>query len=154
MLRKIKDKWRRFLLEKRRISIAPDVSIYSLENILFSQDILIADQTLINARGGLRIGKNVMIGPRVMILTTDHDLETRKSKYMPIVIEDNVWIGAGAIILPGVRIKHGSVIGAGTIIAKDCNENTLYLGVAGKPYKSISVDENNSYFTQSKWLKQ
>jgi acetyltransferase-like isoleucine patch superfamily enzyme len=73
--------------------------------------------------GGITIGDRVLIGPRVTLSTAGHpvELEDRYDflTHAPIVIEDDVWIGAGATVTPGVTIGRGSVIGAGTVVAKD-----------------------------------
>jgi acetyltransferase-like isoleucine patch superfamily enzyme len=73
--------------------------------------------------GGITIGDRVMIGPRVTLSTAGHpvDLDERYDfiTSAPIVIEDDVWIGAAATIAPGVTIGKGSVVGAGTVVAKD-----------------------------------
>ncbi|WP_308191965.1 sugar O-acetyltransferase [Gordonia liuliyuniae] len=73
--------------------------------------------------GGITIGDRVLIGPRVTLSTSGHPVEPDERfdyiTHAPIVIEDNVWIGAGATIAPGVTIGHDSVVGAGTVVAKD-----------------------------------
>lgn len=85
----------------------------------------IGDNNVIIARERITIGNNVMIGPNVCIY--DHDHVFREAGIMrelgyhtaPITIEDNVWIGAGCIILKGVTIGAGSVVAAGTVVTKD-----------------------------------
>jgi acetyltransferase-like isoleucine patch superfamily enzyme len=73
--------------------------------------------------GGITIGDRVMIGPRVTLSTAGHPVELDERydfiTHAPIVIEDDVWIGAAATVTPGVRLGHGSVVGAGAVIAKD-----------------------------------
>ncbi|WP_310964556.1 sugar O-acetyltransferase [Nocardioides terrisoli] len=73
--------------------------------------------------GGITLGDRVMIGPRVTLSTAGHPVELDERydfiTHAPIVIADDVWIGAGATITPGVTIGHGSVIGAGAVVAKD-----------------------------------
>lgn len=83
----------------------------------------------------VRIGDDVMIGPAVQIYTPAHDLqaETRIQGWevaKRIVIEDNVWIGGGAILLPGVTIGKNAVVGAGSVVTRDVRPNTV---VAGNP---------------------
>lgn len=87
----------------------------------------------------VRIGTHVMIGPAVQIYTAAHDLRavTRNQGWeiaKPIVIEDNVWIGGGAILLPGVRIGKNSVVGAGAVVTRSVPANTV---VAGNPARVI-----------------
>jgi acetyltransferase-like isoleucine patch superfamily enzyme len=73
--------------------------------------------------GGITIGDRVLIGPRVTLTTAGHPVEPGERfdfiTHAPIVIEDDVWIGAAATITPGVTIGHGSVVGAGAVVAKD-----------------------------------
>ena len=73
--------------------------------------------------GGITIGNRVLIGPRVTLSTAGHPVELDERydfiTHAPIVIGDDVWIGAGATVTPGVTIGNGSVIGAGTVVAKD-----------------------------------
>ncbi|GLY08105.1 sugar O-acetyltransferase [Actinoplanes sp. NBRC 101535] len=73
--------------------------------------------------GGITIGDRVLIGPRVTLTTAGHPVDPGERfafiTHAPIVIEDDVWIGAAATITSGVTIGHGSVVGAGAVIAKD-----------------------------------
>jgi acetyltransferase-like isoleucine patch superfamily enzyme len=73
--------------------------------------------------GGITIGDRVLIGPRVTLTTAGHPVEPGERfdfiTHAPIVIEDDVWIGAAATVTPGVTIGHGSVVGAGAVVAKD-----------------------------------
>ncbi|OJF09903.1 transferase [Couchioplanes caeruleus subsp. caeruleus] len=73
--------------------------------------------------GGITIGDRVLIGPRVTLSTAGHPVELDERRefitHAPIVIEDDVWIGAAATVTPGVTIGHGSVVGAGAVVAKD-----------------------------------
>lgn len=75
----------------------------------------------------LKVGKDVMMGPDVMIVGENHQFTTRAKpmrlqggkKYPPVKIEDDVWIGARAIIMPGVTIGKGAIIAAGAVVTKD-----------------------------------
>lgn len=97
----------------------------------------------LNARiqGPLRIGHYVMMGPDVIIYTRGHNLErtdtpmSRQGESDPqaVVIEDDVWIGARVIILPGVRVGRGSVLAAGAVVTKDVPEFSIVGGVPAKP---------------------
>jgi maltose O-acetyltransferase len=93
----------------------------------------------------VRIGHHVMIGPCVQIYTAAHELqaEARIQGWeiaRPIVIEDNVWIGGGAILLPGVRIGRGAVVGAGAVVTRSVQANMV---VAGNPARVIREVEQS-----------
>ena len=88
------------------------------------------------------IGEDVQIGPHVQLLTATHPLdpEPRRAKWEfaePIVIEDNVWLGGGAIICPGVTVAQNSVVGAGSVVTKDLPPNVLAVGSPAKPIRSL-----------------
>ncbi len=83
--------------------------------------------------GKVEIGSNVFIGPNVSILTASHPLdpETRNKGLetaLPISIGNNVWIGAGVNILPGITIGNNSVIGAGSVVTKNIEDNVVAVG--------------------------
>lgn len=85
------------------------------------------------------IGSNVLLGPHVQIYTATHPVDPAerlagKEYAKAIEIGDNVWIGGGSIICPGVRIGDNAVVGAGSVITKDIPENTI---AAGNPCRVI-----------------
>lgn len=87
--------------------------------------------------GGIFIGDNVLIAPRVNILSVNHptDPALRTGLILkPVRISNNVWIGAGATILPGVNIGENAIIAAASVVAKDVPPNCI---VAGNPAKII-----------------
>lgn len=112
----------------------------------FGKNITFGEGTFINAnvhmqdQGGIRIGKNVLIGHQVVLATLDHDLDpTQRGILHPaeIVIEDDVWIGANATILKGVTIGRGSIVSAGSIVTKDVPQNVVVAGVPAKVIKEL-----------------
>ena len=91
----------------------------------------------------VRIGNHVMIGPTVQIYTAAHHLKAKERNQglevaKPVTIEDNVWIGGGAILLPGVKIGLNAVVGAGAVVSRDVPPNTV---VAGNPARVIKKIE-------------
>jgi acetyltransferase-like isoleucine patch superfamily enzyme len=81
---------------------------------------------------GIRLGDRVLVGPRATFITVGHPVETEERRSWltgaPIDVGENVWIGAGATILPGVSIGRDAVIGAGAIVADDVPAATLVTG--------------------------
>lgn len=88
-----------------------------------------------NAGGGLSIGSNVLIGPHVVIHTMNHvyrdsaqPIKVQGHVKRPVVIEDDVWIGASAVVLPGVRVGQGAVVGAGAVVSHDVPSYSVVVG--------------------------
>jgi acetyltransferase-like isoleucine patch superfamily enzyme len=89
--------------------------------------------------GGITIGDNVLIGPKVNLVSENHPIDPTQRKSLigkPIVIKDNAWIGASATILPGITVGENSIVAAGSIVTKDVPDNTI---VAGNPAKQIKT---------------
>jgi acetyltransferase-like isoleucine patch superfamily enzyme len=96
--------------------------------------------------GRVSVGDNVMIGPSVQLLTACHPLcaEERNTLFeftRPIIIGDNVWIGGGAVILPGVSIGKNSVIGAGSVVTKDIPDDVVAAGNPCRVIREITVND-------------
>lgn len=92
--------------------------------------------TFINGDGSVKIGRNVLIGPHVTIVSANHGfnnpgmpIKQQESILKEVVIEDDVWIGASAVILPGVHIGKGSIVGAGAVVTKHCAPGSILFGV-------------------------
>ena len=111
----------------------------------YGQNIYIGDHVFLNVLctildcNEVHIGNYVIIGPVVQIYTAAHLLQAKPriqglEVAKPIVIEDNVWLGGGAILLPGVRIGRNAVVGAGAVVTRSVPANTV---VAGNPARVI-----------------
>ncbi len=97
------------------------------------------------------IGDSVMIGPNVTIATAGHPVEPELRRKLgqyniPVFIGENVWIGAGAVILPGVRIGENSVIGAGSIVTKDIPANVVAVGNPCRVLRPIGERDRKYYY--------
>ena len=91
--------------------------------------------------GGITIEDHVLIGPRVNIVTENHPLDPTDRRALitrPVLIKRNAWIGAGAIILPGVTIGENAVVAAGAVVSKDLLANTVVGGIPTKFIKTIN----------------
>ena len=104
------------------------------DNVSFGRDVLIM------GAGNTTIGKGTMIANGTKILTTTHDSRAsvmRKTGFhKPVTIGEEVWIGADAIILPGVTIGNNAIVGAGAVVTNDVRENEV---VVGSPARVIRV---------------
>lgn len=90
----------------------------------------------------ITIGDDVQIGPNVQLLTATHPIEPepRRAKWegsKPITIRDNVWLGGGVIVLPGVTIGENTVVGAGAVVTKDLPANVVAVGNPARVVRRI-----------------
>lgn len=100
----------------------------------------------LDVRGGLDVGDNVSISPEVTILTASHQVNDPRFRVglSPVVIDDHVWIGTRAMILPGVVLGRGCVVAAGAVVTRDVPQLTI---VAGAPAKPVGVrDEAAAHY--------
>ena len=89
------------------------------------------------------IGEDVQIGPHVQLLTATHPLEPgpRRDKWEradPITIGDNVWLGGGVIVCPGVTVGRNTVVGAGSVVTRDLPPDVLAVGTPARVVRSLS----------------
>lgn len=120
-----------------------------------AKGIKIGDNSVINtrchldSRGGIIIGSNVAIASDVIILTADHDLSTVEfvGRSKQVLINDFVWIGTRATILPGINLGEGAVVGAGSVVTKNVDPYTFVAGVPAKFIKDRprNLNYNTSY---------
>ena len=102
----------------------------------------------------IKIGNNVMVGPRVSFYTAGHPIDPQirieELEFgLPITVEDNVWIGGSATILPGVTIGKNSIIAAGAVVTKDVAANTIFGGNPAQLIRAIN-EEDNHYWNKKK----
>ena len=91
------------------------------------------------------IGENVCLGMQSTFITSSHQIgsSTRRASdgvCAPIIIEDGCWIGGRCIILSGVTIGKGTIVGAGTVVTKDCDPNSVYVGVPARKIRTLEED--------------
>ncbi|HEX2536054.1 MAG TPA: DapH/DapD/GlmU-related protein, partial [Chitinophagaceae bacterium] len=90
--------------------------------------------------GGITIEDNVMLGPKVSLLTEGHPVAANERQTLTtgnILIQKGAWIGAGAIILQGVTIGEHAVVAAGAVVSKDVPAHTIVGGIPAKHIKNI-----------------
>ncbi len=128
--------------------------VYNFRNlphafIQIGQNSLIGERNVLRGQGGITIGNRVYTAPNVQLLAVNHIYHDRNRPMAEqgitaegIVVEDDVWIGAGAIITDGVRIGRGAVVAAGAVVTKDVAAHTVVGGVPAKIIKEIRVGES------------
>jgi acetyltransferase-like isoleucine patch superfamily enzyme len=107
-------------------------------------DSLIGEYSVIRGQGGVKIGDRVYTSPFTQIIAVNHVFDDRERPFTEqgitaegIVIEDDVWLGAGAIITDGVTVGQGAVVAAGAVVTKDVAPYTVVAGVPAKIVKEI-----------------
>lgn len=141
------DQVRERLSEITGVEIDESTTIFAPFHTNFGRFIQLGKNVFINHAcsfldmGGITIEDNVLIGPKVNLITENHSLEPSKRRYLsckPIVIKQNAWIGASATILPGVTIGENAVVAAGAVVSKDVPANAVVGGVPAKLIKKIT----------------
>lgn len=126
------------------------VKIHSAKKIIVGNNVRIGENSYINGLGGLKIGNNVYMGPQIFMWTNNHNYNTPTSlpfdgtsTNCPITIDDNVWIGARASIIPGVTIGEGAVIAMCSVVTKDVPPCAV---VGGNPAKILKYRDKEVYY--------
>lgn len=120
------------------------VVVYSPENLTLGSQVDIGEFVVLRANGGMKIGSRVLIAAHAVLTTRGHPIlppRFGQTVDAPIVVEDDVWIGASAVVLPGVTIGHGSIVGAGAVVTRDVPPDTIVGGVPSRPLRSTSSRE-------------
>lgn len=108
---------------------------YQPKNVSVGRGTIIGDHATLDGRAKLTIGNHVDIASEVMIFNGEHDIHSEYFKPVtaPVTINDYVFIGPRAIILPGVSIGWGAVVAAGAVVTKDVPDSTIVAGVPAQP---------------------
>lgn len=125
------------------------VTIRNAKYLDIGDDVRLGEDSYLNARGGIKIGNNVKMGPQVFIWSSNHNYFA--PKFLPydtkeilreVTINDNVWIGAKSCIIPGVTIGEGAVIGMCSVVTKDVPPCAV---VGGNPAKILKYRDVEVY---------
>ena len=117
------------------------------EQVYIGEDLIIVDE--LDDRGRVRIGNRVAIAERVTLVVSSNPNFSQIRPFIKdihgyIEIDDDAWLGTGAIILPNVRIGTGAVVGAGSVVTKDVPDFTVVGGVPAKEIKKIGVSDGKA----------
>lgn len=139
---------RRELLEQILGAVGEDVEIRPPFHVDYGTNLRIGARTFVNFGlmaldvADITLGADCQLGPNVQLLTPTHpvDPELRRAKWeaaKPIVIGDNVWLGGGVIVCPGVTIGENTVVGAGAVVVKDLPANVVAVGNPARVVREI-----------------
>lgn len=138
------------ILQKLLRDVGDDVEIRPPFFVDYGENISIGARTFVNFNltalgvAAITIGQDCQIGPNVQLLTPTHpvDPEMRRDKLeaaKPITLGDNVWLGGGVIVCPGVTIGDNAVVGAGAVVTKDIPPNVIAAGNPTRVIREISA---------------
>ena len=127
------------------IFVGKSVNLKNIQDLSIGSNVSIHSFNYLDAYGGINIGSNVSIANHCSIIASDHTwgdknipIKYNKVVKKPIVINDDVWIASGCRILGDVIIKERTVIGAGAVVNKNLDNNSLYVGVPARKVKNIN----------------
>jgi acetyltransferase-like isoleucine patch superfamily enzyme len=152
---------RRFFYRLAGMKIGPgssvhmEVRIYDPRHISIGEDSIIGERVVLDGRGRLKIGNHVDIATGAMIYNSQHDINSEDFHAIEKenVIEDYVFIGPNAIILPGVKIGRGAVVAAGAVVTKDVEPMSVVGGVPAKEISKRQVKELNYRLGRARWFQ-
>ncbi|MEO6981442.1 MAG: acyltransferase [Mucilaginibacter sp.] len=133
----------------RRITFYPGIKISPGNHLKLGDQVDLAWGVLITTAGGVEIGDRTLVGYNTMIFSANHVVPPGIEKIFyaghakkKVSIANDVWIGAGCIILPGVTVGEGAIIGAGSVVTKDVKPYTLVGGVPARLIKNRNETDN------------
>ena len=139
---------RKWIYRRLGLEISPESWNIGKGIYFHSSSISIADNAILNDFvyfenvAQVTIGRAAGIGAQAAIITSTHDIGPSEQRfgdwhYLPVTIEDGCWIGARAVILPGVTVGRGCIVAAGAVVSSDCEPNCLYGGVPARMLRRL-----------------
>lgn len=124
------------------LCVFPDCVFHYPQNISIGANVFMNRGVVITAPAPISIGNDVLIGPYAILNSGNHRYQLRSEKIRnqghhlePIVVGNDCWIGAGAILLPGVVMGDGSVVAAGAVVTRDIGPGVVVSGVPARPLR-------------------
>lgn len=149
LIRKLRDHRLRKYFRRYDVEYSGNGYFEDLDLVKFHGFSYIGPDAYWSAKGGIEIGKNVIFGPKTVIWTYNHNF--RSDKMVPydteiickkVIISENVWVGLGAMLLPGVEVGEGSVVAARSVVTKNVPALSV---VAGNPAKVVGKRSDQQY---------
>jgi len=125
----------------QRVEISPHAIIWGTHGVVVEDDVAIHSFTHIFGSGGVHIGARTLIsaGCSIASLTHPEEIADRDKPFgKSVTIEEDCWLGTGAIVLPGVRIGRGSIIGAGAVVTRDIPPLSVAVGSPARVIRQIA----------------
>ena len=136
--------------------IPPIYANWGLKNVHVGKNVIFNFNVCLVDDADIFIGDDCLIGPGCHLITAQHPVspalrkgEEKLQYNKPIHIGNNVWLGAGVIVLPGVTIGDNSIVAAGSVVTKDIGENVIVAGSPAKVLRQIT-EEDNQYYDRGK----
>lgn len=135
------------------------IRFYNPWNIVIGEDSIIGEGTVLDGRDKLLIGNHVDVASEVMIYNAQHNVNAQHFAAVeliikePVKIEDYVFVGPRAIILPGVTIKKGAVVGAGAVVTENVEEYQIVGGVPAKPIGERKIKDLSYKLGRAAWFR-
>ncbi len=108
------------------------------QNVRIGKNVVVMNNSLFMSAGGITIEDDVLVAANSQIISNNHDPEEHQIlTCKPVVLKRNCWIGAGATILPGVTVGENAIVGAGAVVTKDVEPNTVVGGIPAKLIKRL-----------------
>lgn len=130
-------------------------NFFNPSNISVGHDTIIGDRCFLDGRAPLTIGNHVGIASQVLIYNDEHDINSPNygNSFGPVTIEDYVFIGPRAIILPNTKIGKGAVVAAGAVVTKDIPEFEIWGGVPAKKISDRKIKNPNYKLGRAMWFQ-
>jgi maltose O-acetyltransferase len=141
----------------RRVTVWDAVHIDHARRLLIGDNVSINRGSILNATGGITVGSDVLIGPRVIVYSQSHrydgpgPITAQGYSTDSVTIEDGVWLAANVTVLPGVTIGRGTVVGAGAVVTESLPANVLAAGVPARVIKALgNIDLAGSHLVSDR----
>ena len=118
--------------------VMPPTTVVRGQNVKIGKNVVVMTNSLFMSAGGITIEDDVLVAANAQLISNNHDPEEHQIlTCKPVVLKRNCWIGAGATILPGVTVGENAIVGAGAVVTKDVEPNTVVGGIPAKLIKRL-----------------
>ena len=118
--------------------LAAPTSVVRGKNVKIGKNVVVQTNSLFMSAGGITIEDDVLVAANAQLISNNHAPEEHQIlTCKPVVLKRNCWIGAGATILPGVTVGENAIVGAGSVVTKDVEPNTVVGGIPAKLIKRL-----------------